>query len=216
MRRRSGFTLIELAVAVAIAGIIAAAALAFWQNAVKGAASGDAAFDIGARLESMRAAAMRDGNTWVAVVVDAVGNDPSKCGFMNRFACAATCVLRDVQTGFDIATFKPGLPSKAAILDDCTFYGNGVRFQLTSAPVPPPPFNTLTVNDPALVQTISGRRTLGVRFEPSGEVKAELPGGATTAATGVALAIGSNAVAGAAQREVVVTFPFGMVRTFGF
>lgn len=208
--------MIELAVAVAIAGVLAAATIAYWRSAVKNAASGDAAFDIAARLESMRTAAMRDGTRYVAVIADVVGNDTSNCNFGNRHACASTCVLRDVQPGFDIAAFQPGVPSAGAVLDECIFYGNGVRFQLTAPPTPPAPFNALTVNDPGVVTTIAGRRTLGIRFDPNGRVQPELPVGMTSAATAVALSIGSDAVNAAAQREVVVTFPFGMVRTFGF
>ncbi len=217
MRRHSGFTLIELVVTVAIAGIIASAAIAFWRSAVKNAASGDAAFDIAARLGALRPAAMRDGRTWVGVVVDAAGNDPSKCSFMSQFACAATCVLSDVQTGFDIKTFKVGVPPTGAVLDECIFYGNGVRFQTTSPPTPPPPFDGFVVNDPLVVQALNdGRTALAVRFEPDGSVYPFLAGGATTPPPGVVLSVGSNAVAAAAQREVVVTFPFGMIRTFGF
>lgn len=209
MTRRRGFTLIEVAVAVAIVGVIAAIGIGFWRSMGKNAAVGDASLEVAATLEALRVTAMREGVPYGALVMDALNNDPRAC-MANRKDCMRICVLRDPAAGWTAATSNPG----AVALGECTIFTNGVRFRLTGANPPPSPFNALVPNDPLLVPVVSGRRVLAVRFNTNGMVLPAIPGMAL--ANGVAVVLSSDAANAAASTGVVLSFPYGLVRTYSF
>jgi prepilin-type N-terminal cleavage/methylation domain-containing protein len=200
-----GFTLVEVAVTVAIAGILAAASVAYWNSAIKNASAGDAVFDVGLRLDGLRAVAMREGVAYGAIVMDAAENDAGKCSPFSRERCARTCVVRDPPAAWDVTTIDPIGPG----LSDCTAY-SGVRFDLASAVVPPAPFATVVPNDPALVRVQGDRRLVAIRFDPDGTARLALAGASPSA---VSIRLGSTGAA-ALVKGVLVTFPYGLVRTY--
>jgi prepilin-type N-terminal cleavage/methylation domain-containing protein len=209
MDRQRGFTLIEVAVVIAIVGVIAAVGVGFWRSLGKNAAVGDASLEVAATLEGLRVTAMREGVPYGALVMDALNNDPATC-MADRKDCMRICVLRDPDPTWTAATSNP----TAAVLGDCTVFTSGVRFRLTGANPPPAPFNTLVPNDPVLVPVVSGRRVLAVRFNTNGMVVPAVP--AMGLANGVAVVLSSDAANAALSTGVVLSFPYGLVRTYSF
>lgn len=206
---RRGFTLIEMAVTVAIAGIIAAVGIASMRSMGKNAAVGDAAQEIAAELEGLRVVSMREGVPYGALLLDVVGNDPDKCN-KERRDCLRFCTVRDPPATWTAATSSPA----TAPLMDCTVFTGGVRFQLAAPRKPPPPFDALVANPTDLVPAVDGRRVLALRFETNGIVTpaVENPG----MPTGVAVVVSSDATAAAVNRGVVLSFPYGLVRTYSY
>lgn len=208
---RRGFTLIEVMVAVAIAGVIAAMGVAFWRSMGKNASVGDAAMGIAAELNGARVMAMREGVPVGALVMDTLNNDPATC-MADRRNCLRICVVRDPVAGWSAVTSNPG----AAALGDCTINTNGVRFQLADVRAPPAPFAALAPNDPALVPVVAGRRVLALRFDPNGTVAPMPTAAGAPLANGVAVLISSDAQNAAVTKGVVVAFPYGLVRTYSY
>ncbi len=208
---RRGFTLIEVAVAIAIVSVIAAMGIGFWRSMGKNAAVGDAALEVAAQLEGLRVTAMREGVAFGALVMDTTGNDPAAC-MANRRDCLRICVVRDPVAGWSAATSNP----LADALGECTIFTSGVSFRLVGANAPPPPFSALVPNDVALVPAVSGRRVLALRFETNGLVTVMPTAAGAPLANGVAIVLTSDAVNAAASKGVVVSFPYGLVRTYSF
>lgn len=208
---RRGFTLVEIAVAIAIVSVIAAMGVGFWRSMGKNAAVGDAALEVAAQLEGLRVTAMREGVAYGALVMDATGNDPATC-MANRRDCMRICVVREPVAGWSAATVNPLLDA----LGDCTIFTNGVTFRLAGAAAPPPPFNALVPNSLALVPVVAGRRVLALRYETNGIVTVLPTAAGAPLANGVAVVLSTDAVNAAASKGVVVSFPYGLVRTYSF
>jgi prepilin-type N-terminal cleavage/methylation domain-containing protein len=214
--RARGFTLVEVAVAVAILLILGAAAFSTMRAAKRNASVSSAAFELQVWLDGLRTRAMRDQRDLVALVVDvgspacATGHDPS-CG---RF------VLLQPAAGFTVNGTNPGARAYlgATVLDDEQL-PRGVRFHFTALPsVGPAPYDAIRPFEADVLGNCAGRRCVGMRFRGDGSVEPEWPTGVAGAPkTGMALVLGSDLtgnVGGTDQRSVIVTFPSGIVKTF--
>jgi prepilin-type N-terminal cleavage/methylation domain-containing protein len=218
--RARGFTLVEMAVVVAIAAVLAAAAIPIMRAARRNASVQSAAFELRIRLEGLRARAMRDQGELVAVVVDVPDNDPEPCATGTGAACGRYYLLRP-QPGFVLNAFDPDLPPIAnAELLEVEELGKGLKFyrpDVERRPAPRP-FEAISAFDPELVGVCGRRSCVGIRFRGDGEVSPEYPTGVAGAAKlGVSFVLGSDVDAetpGSDQRGLVVTFPAGLVRAY--
>ncbi len=79
MRGRRGFTLIEMAVVVAIAGTLAALAVSYLPRFVRRAGVRSSTFDLIATLQEAKSHAAQSGRDTVVVIIGSAGN-PAACG----------------------------------------------------------------------------------------------------------------------------------------
>jgi prepilin-type N-terminal cleavage/methylation domain-containing protein len=224
VRHARGFTLIEVAVVLAIVAVLAGLGFLVARAGRANASMASAAYELAIRLTGQRAEALDDGLDHLVVLVDAPGNDARSCGALSDAACFRYFVLRNPGAGWRLSDFDPTSPggtgaNVAEVLEERSM-PTGVRLHLPAAGAHPlRPFQTVTIQDPALKGTCAGRTCFAVRFTGGGDVRPVYPDTATPVKTGVALVLGSNATsetAAGATKGIVVGFPSGIVRTFPF
>jgi prepilin-type N-terminal cleavage/methylation domain-containing protein len=220
MRTDRGFTLLEMAVTVAIIGVVAAMAIPIVTAARRNASVASTAWDLALYLKSPRAKALTEQRDLVFVVVDAEANDARGCGGLAPQRCVTR--LLAPQTGWTFAAFNPASPS--ANVDEIVqqeTLPRGIRFHLPAVNrTGPVPFDTVRVLDSGLTRACGagGALCLAFRFSADGQVTAESPTNAPVSSLGVAIGLGSDLVgehAGAEMRSVLVSFPSGIVRSYG-
>jgi prepilin-type N-terminal cleavage/methylation domain-containing protein len=225
MRSERGFTILEVAVTVAIIGVVAAMAIPIVTAARRNASVASTAWDLALYLKGPRATALTRQQDLVLVLVDAQGNDARTCGVLSRARCVRRFLFAPLPA-WSFATFDPGSPSAnvdetaGAIFEQETL-PRGIRFHLPAidrTPLPAP-FDTVKVLDSGLTRTCAAEaRCIAIRFSADGEVTAEPPTAAPVTSAGIAIGLGSDLVvehAGAEQRSVLVSFPSGIVRSYG-
>ncbi len=219
-----GFTLLEMAVTVAIIGVLSAIAIPVIRTARRNAIVTESAYGLSLWLDGLRARAMRDQRDLVAVVVDVPNNDATACAQGGDAQCAHYYLVRPDEPpapNFVLNGFAPGAVANGAIVDEYQL-GHGVRFnRLWDGAAPRRPFAGMRAFDPQLVGACGGGRAcVGVRFRGTGEVRPEWPSGGVPPVpkTGVAFAVGSDLTerdaTGTDQRLIVVSFPTGVVKSF--
>jgi len=219
-----GFTLIELVIDVAVIGLLAAVGAIIARNGTKNANVGASAYDLATRLQGIRAQALGDGVDYYVVVLDAQGNDPTTCGWLNRAHCVQYLLLKNVVTAsFSLATFDPNATlgiSNAEIVERRDL-PRPIRFMPHSGQIPytRPPFTGLNLFDTNVMQTCANSRDcFMLRFDRNGDVYpvSASSGVATiTGETGFAVVLGNDLPQGQGdQKGVLVSFPAGIVRSF--
>lgn len=225
MRANRGFTLLEMAVTVAIIAIVTALAIPTMRAARRNATVQATAFEVALRLDGLRNRALRDQRDLLAIVVDAPGNDPSQCPSGNTEATCASYYVLAPGPGFVLEDdFSPGARPANAEYVEHEILGHGVKFYLPAAGRDAPvPFDAVSALDGQLLGDCKGasatsRSCVGIRFRSDGEVSPEWPDGVELdEKLGVSFVLGSDVdreSAGSDQRGVVVTFPTGLVRAY--
>ncbi|WP_242395108.1 prepilin-type N-terminal cleavage/methylation domain-containing protein [Anaeromyxobacter oryzisoli] len=235
--RQHGFTMIEIAVVLAIVAILAAAAYPIFRAATRNASVGATATELQMRLEGLPYKAMSDQRDYLFVLADTPNNDASQCGSIADAGCVRVFVLREPDATWTLASFDVSSPGNGAKVVDEFRLGKGIHFYLpaaTATPLPPPfdqiatllsdGTSSLKTFDSDLTPTCPGaRRCLAFRFRPGGAVELEPPDRSAppsdlAAKNGHAFALGSDMddqTRGADQRAVLVAVPSGLVKAYG-
>jgi prepilin-type N-terminal cleavage/methylation domain-containing protein len=213
VRRTHGFTLLELAVTIAIATTLAALAYSYSRASQRNASLGSVTFDLAGRLSGLKFSAVSEQEDYVLVVVDAAG---AACTFTSPGNCGEFFVLKAPQSGFTLSGFDPDNPAANATVVDSGRL-RGIRLHPSPPGSPPAPFSTITFFHSDLTATVGGRRRFAIRFARDGSVTGEKAGSASGPWSGYAFALttdqyGDNLAAD--RKGIVVAFPAGIVRTF--
>ncbi len=215
MRSERGFTLIELAVTVALIGIVSAMAVGLMTGARRNASVVSTAWELAMRLKSLRARALGDQRELVFVAVDAQGNDADGCSAAAPARCARWFLLAP-QSAWTFAAFNPATPAANADLVDQALLPRGIRLYLPAVGRSgPAPFDSARVLDTTLTRACGadGALCVAVRYSRDGEVRAEPPTSTAVAALGVGLPFAGQH-AGTDMRALLVGFPSGIVRSY--
>lgn len=218
--RPRGFTILELAVVVAITGILAALALSIARAQARNVRLYQAVGELQQRAIGLRSTALSEGQQYLLVVLDAPNNDGSQCGWWNTAGCMSYFILYAPQPGFTLAAFDPAHPGAQASVSDVGYLPQGARFyKLPAYGAPPAPFDQVPVFAPSVSATCAnGASCFAIRYLPNGTVGAVVPAG-TVPPTGLAFVLASDAQvegSGGDHRGVVVGFPTGIAKSWAY
>ncbi len=220
MRDERGFTLIELAVVVAIAAVLAGIGFFVARSGKANANMASATYELAIRLTGQRAEALADGLDRVVVLVDAPANDASSCGTFDSASCLRYFVLRNPTAAWTLAAFNPASPAVNAELLEQRSMPSGVRFHLPArSALAARPFQKVVILDLQLSGACGtpARTCFAIRFTGDGDVRPVYPAAPSPVKAGLALVLGStNAGAAGETKGIVVGFPSGIVRTFPY
>jgi prepilin-type N-terminal cleavage/methylation domain-containing protein len=204
MDRRRGFTLLEMAITMAVIALIAAAAAASFVAARRNASISATSFEIGELLRGLKLRAMSEKKTFVAVVVNPPGDDADDCGVLTKAKCARLLLLHSPTSSWTLAN-----PSANAAYEDIRWLPRGISLDLHAGGAAiPAPYDAVTM---------LGESRVAIRFDSDGQVSGD--GGIGGVAFG--LRSGSQEAdtleeASARRRALLVSYPTGIVKSFSY
>lgn len=218
MARNRGFTLLEVGVVIAIVSILAVVATASVRSARRNASVGATAFEVVLRLQGLRAKALAEQESLVAVLVNAPGGVSTACGALSPAKCLRWYVLRDPDADWALAGFDPADPGEKASLEESESLPAGIAIdEAATGTAAAAPFGGVKQLATQVTATCSGRKCLAVRFDPTGEVRPEYAGSDRPVLPGIAFGLTSElAGAGVERHAVLVSFPTGIVKSFPY
>jgi type II secretion system protein H len=205
-RRDSGFTLVELAVVLAIIAILAALVVVGSRRGLRNANVDTVADEIVVRLAGLPAAALADGRDRVFVLVDRGSTPGSR---------ARAFLLTAPPAGWKLAGFNPAAPG---VEFDEVDLPRTTRLLPTGEVNPPAPLESVRLSDARMTSTCGGLPCFALRYGGDGEVRGEAPDGGDSGAPGYGFVLTDEedmATASAAKRRaIVVGFPTGIVKNY--
>lgn len=224
MKRRSGFTLIEAAIVMAVVGLLAAVAAAALNRARQNSSAGATAYEISLRLQGLKTRALQEQKDYAAVFINPTGDDAAGCRGGSLASCARLMVLAAPPATWTLGGFDSKAPG--LVVDDHVWFDREIVLDAASAGVAAgAPFGTIT-QLPSSMQascsagSTSGLKCFAIRFGADGTVSPIYPGAAPPSApTGISLGITSDATGKflrSHRRAVLITFPTGIVKTYPY
>lgn len=223
MRRQRGFTLIEVAIVIALIAIVTGMAIAGMRAARRNATVGSVSFELVLKLQGLKTTALATQRDHLAVLV---AGDGGACGMFRSAGCVRMFVLTAPAAAWTLGAFTPASPG--ANLDpnagdvDRIVLPAGVTLDAAAVGMAGrAPFANVSAWDPQLGvgDTCNGLRCVAFRFESDGEVRGEAPDGTVLRKPGniIALATDLEGQTGAAEkRAVLVSFPSGIVKSYTY
>lgn len=218
MRRPRGFTLIELAVTLAVIATVAVAAIVGTRAARRNAQIGSASFDLVLQLQGLRTRALAEQRDHLAVIH---GGDGAGCTLVRQAGCVRVFFLAGPDDGaWTLQAFTPDEPAADADeLLDTVVLPRGVALDEAAAMAGPAPFTNVAAWDDDLTAACGGVRCVAFRFGADGNVRGEAPDGAALEKAGHIVALATDLegeTAAAERRAVLVSFPTGIVKSFTY
>ena len=207
-RRQAGFTLVELAVVLAIISILAGMTFALTRWQVRNASLDAATDDLVVRLAGLPGSSLTDGQDRVFVFLDRAADGTP----------ARTYVLTTPGAGWMLSSFDATRPGTGAASFDEVDLPSRSRLLTSAAAAAPAPLQAAMLYDTRMLSTCAGVACFAVRFTGDGEVRGEAPGGGDPGAPGFGFVLAdtedTGASAGAKRRGIVLGFPTGVVKSY--
>lgn len=218
MQRPRGFTLIELAVVIALVAIVATAAFVSLRAARRNAAVGGVSFELVGQLQGLKTKALAEQRDHLAVLH---AGDGGACGLLTPGGCVRLFVVAVPDPTWTLAAFDPATPGNlTGELVDTIVFPNGMRLDGAAAGAAgKAPFGNVRTWDVDLTGDCGGARCVAFRFTSDGEVRGEKPDGTRVEKPGHIVALATDLegeTAAAERRAVLVSFPSGIVKSYTY
>lgn len=211
MRRTQGFTLLELAVTIALIGILATVAYGVSRASYRNANLGSTVFEMAALLGGLKTSAITEQQEYLFIVTDAT--DAAGCNALGT-GCGEYVVARAPSAPYTLANVR----SLATVIERGYFPRDVIL--VTPSGTPPPPLASVPYYATQLTTSAAPTR-FAIRFLRDGTVTG-VSSGAAGPWPGYAFALGPNDVANPTRalgragdrKAIAVAFPSGVVRTY--
>ena len=218
MRRTRGFTLIEMALVIALVAIVAVAGFVTLRAARRNAEVGGVSFELVLRLQGLQTKALADQRDHLAVVH---AGDGGTCGILRPQGCVRLFVLAAPQPTWTLQAFSPANPGNlTGELVETVVFPRGVLLDgAAGGMVGRPPFGTVQAWDVDLTGDCGGARCVAFRFQADGTVRGERPDGTIVRKPGHILPLVTDLqgeTRGAERRALLVSFPSGIVKSYTY
>jgi prepilin-type N-terminal cleavage/methylation domain-containing protein len=223
MRRQRGFTLIEVAIVIALIAIVTGMAIVGLRAARRNASVGAESFELVLKLQGLKTKALAEQRDHLAVLV---AGDGGACRMLRSEGCVRLFVLAAPTAAWTLDGFDPASPGAeldpdAGEVVDRIVLPTGVNLHdaTPDGMVGKPPFDNVWAWDAELDGTCDGLHCVAFRFGTDGEVRGETRDGTVLRKAGniVALATDLEGQTGAAERRaVLVSFPSGIVKSYTY
>lgn len=218
MRRERGFTLIEMALVIALVAIVAIAGFVTMRAARRNAAVGGISFELVTELQGLRTKALAEQRDHLAVLH---AGDGGGCSLLRQAGCVRLFVLAAPLPVWTLGAFDPAVPgNNTGEFVDTLVFPQGVLLDPAAAGMTGrAPFANVRAWDVDLTGSCAGIRCIAFRFGADGAVRGEKPDGTLVTKAGHIVALQTDLQAetrGAERRAVLVSFPSGIVKSYTY
>lgn len=224
MKRLPGFTLIEMAIVMAVAAALAVVTGATLVHAQRNAGAGATAYEISLRFQGLKTRALQEQRDYAAVFINPDQDDGSNCRSGSAVNCTRMIVLSAPPGNWTLDGFDPRTPG--LVIDDDVWFDRPIVLDTGAAgAAAAAPFATITQLPTPMQAGCKASPTVttkcyAIRFGADGTVGPIYPGAAPASPPdGISLGITTDAqrqLLRSHRRAVLITFPTGIIRTYAY